>query len=50
MEHSEQLAHLITDLTQQQLADSSHECIPTSVQETIISWLGGIDLVSWTSM
>lgn len=48
MEHSEQLAHLITDLTPQQSPDShpSSECIPASVQEIIISWLGGINLVS----
>lgn len=47
--HSEQLAQLIAELKQVDTADHSRphlrECVPASVQEVIISWLGGINLV-----
>lgn len=57
VEHCEQLAKLILDLKQQELAEghgrqenvSDHhprECVPASEQELIIGWLGGINLVS----
>ncbi len=50
VEHSEQLAKLISELKRRESADGgvyhSSECVPASVQELVISWLGGINLVS----
>lgn len=58
VDHCEQLAKLILDLKHQELAESQswegpavpgnhrRECVPKSVQELIINWLGGINLVS----
>lgn len=59
VDHCEQLAKLILDLKQQELAENQpqeslsvavpgnhpRECVPVSEQELIINWLGGINLV-----
>ena len=53
VEQCEQLAHLIGRLKQQSPSsnDAVHprECVPPSVQEEIICWLGGLNLVSSSS-
>ena len=48
VEQCEQLAHLIGRLKQQSPnGDTVHprECVPPSIQEEIICWLGGLNLV-----
>lgn len=57
VEYCEQLGKLMTQLQQQELEVESErsqspvpphprECVPPSIQDLIISWLGGINLVS----
>lgn len=51
LEHCEQLSELIGDWEKQNNpaqfeSDHPRDCVPTAVQEGIVSWLGGIDLVS----
>ena len=52
---SEQLSNVITELKQVDTCESPNiphprECVPASVQETIISWLGGINLVRFARL
>ena len=47
-DHCEQLGSLIGDWNQRDIPPGAvhpRECVPASVQEAILTWLGGVDLV-----
>lgn len=46
MEHCEELAKLIPELKERDGSAHPRECVPATVQELIIGWLGGINPVS----